>query len=114
MLYDAYFIPIVVIMTALFNVFKLYNLGYVSNEFTRVNAAIVLYMLFSYFKWVIGLRANRLESWWYKITLILLCALCIILNYYFMFLQTYVMIYEAVIQGISMIFTGMEALFGLF
>ena len=98
-------------MTALFNVFKYYNLGYVGSKFTMINFRIVAFILFSYIKYCVGLRANRTESWFYSFMLILACLVCGFLNLFFMFLQTYVMIYEVVIHGISIIFTGMEALF---
>ena len=111
--YEEYLNLIVIAMTLLFNVFKYYRLGYVDGRFTRVNVMILLYAVVSYVKRASGDRANRSESIPYAVVLFLTGAFSLALNFVFMRLQTYVMVYEFGIHSIQVFFTILEMIIGL-
>ena len=102
-----------VYITAVLLFYKIYQFSFPIGIFFLEVLIFVLLTLVQFTRLFLGSRGNKTESSTVTFLFILLTVVTIIGNYYFVSMQTYVIILETAIGLLSIIFGALEFLFGI-
>ena len=112
--YDTYFSVILILVTFVLLIFKLFKLGFPAGQFGVETFVVALFGLLCYGRLQAGKKGNRIETVGDTLLMIFLSIFSIFCGIFFLQFQTYILVIEVVLQIIGVVFTGMEVIIGLY
>mmetsp|Transcript_15177 Transcript_15177/g.19221 ORF Transcript_15177/g.19221 Transcript_15177/m.19221 type:complete len:117 (-) Transcript_15177:58-408(-) len=104
---------ILIAVTFVLLIFKLYMLGFPAGQFVLEAFVVALYGLLCYGRIQAGKKGNRVETVGDTMLMIFLSIFSIFCSVFFLRFQTYILVIELVLHLTGVVFTGLEVLFGL-